>query len=104
MSPIIDAFGGVLKKTYECIVCKQSRDVVENRFSLNFDRLDRSEIQKVRQTFEEKGYTEGLVYKQVQAKNSSLISKLMMKSTRKVPLLTLRDYFCHLNFTLGDLK
>jgi ubiquitin C-terminal hydrolase len=102
MSPILDAFGGALEKIYDCTACEYSRTVLENFVSLSFDRLTLSELLKIRTKFEERNYNEGLQYIKTDLKKTSLFDKLRLKKTQSLPLITLRDFFCHLNFTMSD--
>ncbi len=102
MSPILGAFSGAIEKIYSCDNCKKERVVVENFVSLNFEKLNEEEVETVRRNFIERNYKEGMVYKSVPLGKRSLKNKLLLQSNKKIPLLTIRDYLCHLNFTRND--
>lgn len=99
MSPIFNAFGGGIEKVYSCAECKKSKTTVEDFVSLSFKTMSADEIEFVRNRFSEKQYTEGLVYKEVPAKKTHLFQKILGKKSEKIPVLTVRDYLCHLNYT-----
>ncbi len=63
-----------------------------------------TEVQHVRQNFAARGYKEGQVYKTVPLEKKSIKDRLLMQSSKKIPVLTIRDYLCHLNFTRNDIK
>ena len=102
MSPILDALGGALEKIYICSECGKRKVVLENFVALNFHRLNLKEVNEVRKNFKERNYEEGLVYCNMPMPKKTFFDKLMLKSTKKVPVLTLRDYLCNLNFTRND--
>lgn len=99
MSPIFNAFGGGIEKVYECAQCHKSKTRVEDFVSLSFKTMSLEEVQFVRSRFAEKGFAEGLVYKETPAKKTPLLHKLLGKKADKTPVLTIRDYLCHLNYT-----
>lgn len=102
MSPVLGAFGGVIEKIYQCANCNKQKTLVENFVSLTFKRLTIEEIQSIRAHFEDRGYSDGLVYKVIPTPKKSLMNIIMLRKSMKIPLLTLRDYFCHLNFTRSE--
>lgn len=102
MSPVFDAFGGAIEKIYDCPDCHYSRTVLENYITLSFDRLTMADVFKIRQKFEERNYPEGLLYIKNTAKKTSLMDKLLLKKAQLIPLITLRDFFCQLNFTMSE--
>lgn len=99
MSPIFNAFGGGIEKVYKCSECKRTKTTVEDFVSLSFRTMNAEEVGFVRHRFEEKKFTEGLIYKEVSIKKSHLLQKFIGKKTEKIPVLTIRDYLCHLNYT-----
>lgn len=99
MSPILGALGGALEKIYLCSNCGRKKVVLENFVALNFHRLNLKETNEVRKNFIEKNFEEGLVYASVPIPKKSFLDNFRLKNTKKVPLLTLRDYLCNLNYT-----
>lgn len=104
MSPIFNAFGGGIEKVYGCSQCKKTKTTVEDFVSLSFKTMSAEEIEFVRSRFLEKNFTEGLVYKEVPARKTHLLQKFLGKKTEKIPVLTIRDYLCHLNYTKNPAK
>ena len=102
MSPILDALGGALEKVYHCSECGERRTVLENFVSLTFNRLTLKEVEEVRRNFRLRNYEEGLVYCNMPVVKKSLFDRILLKNTKRFPLLTLRDYLCNLNFTRND--
>lgn len=102
MSPILDALGGALEKVYHCSECGKKRTVLENFVTLNFHRLNIAEVEEVRKNFKERSYEEGMVYSNIPVPKKTLMDKIFLKNRKKVPLVTLRDYLCNLNFTRND--
>lgn len=102
MSPILSAFGGAIEKNYHCDNCKQTKAVVENFVSLSFQKLTLEDLEIIRNKFMEKGFTDGLVYRDRVLQTKTFIQKVIGKKTEKIPIVTIRDYLCHLNFTRSD--
>jgi ubiquitin C-terminal hydrolase len=99
MSPILNAFGGGIEKIYQCDKCENTKTTVEEFVSLNFKPLTSIEVEFIRSKFHQKGFKEGLVYKKESKKKTNLLSKLIQKKQGDIPVLTIRDYLCHLNYT-----
>ena len=101
-SPILNALGGGIEKIYSCEECKFSKTTVESFVSLSFKPLSTYEVDYIRSKFAEKKYSEGLVYRDQTSIKSGLISIFNRKVNKRVPLLTIRDFLCHLNYTVGS--
>ena len=104
MSPILDAFGGAIEKIYFCENCKRHKVALENFVSLNFQKLLADELAPIRAHFRDKNYKEGMVFEESKEERKSFINKLISPRRKQTPITTLRDYFCHLNFTQGNNK
>lgn len=104
MSPILNAFGGGIEKIYQCERCQKTKTTVEEFVSLNFKPLSAHEVEFIRTKFQQKGFKEGLVYKKEVKKKTNMFSKLINKKQEDVPVLTIRDYLCHLNYTRNSEK
>ena len=101
-SPILNALGGGIEKIYSCEECKFSKTTVESFVSLSFKPLSAFEVDYIRSKFAEKKYSEGLVYKEQTSVKPGLISMFSRKVNKRVPQLTIRDFLCHLNYTVGS--
>lgn len=103
MSPILSSFGGAIERIFGCQSCKKHRVSLENFVSLNFQVLTQRDVAEIRALFEQQKYSAGLVYeedsKPPSSIKSSFLGKLLLRKDVKVPMLTLRDFFCHLNMT-----
>lgn len=102
MSPILSAFGGAIEKNYLCDSCNQTKTVLETFVSLSFQKLSLEDITTIRTKFSEKGYSEGLVYREQPHQPASFVQRMIGKKGDRVPIVTIRDYLCHLNFTRSD--
>lgn len=95
-SPVFAAIGGEIEKYLLCKNCGKFTSRLENFISLNFKKLQESEVQEIRRKFEHQGYAEGMVTKQSPEKRG-LLSKFLNRKPKVIPLVTIRDYLCHLN-------
>lgn len=106
MSPILSSFGGAIERIFACENCQKHRVSLENFVSLNFQPLGVKDTQQIRNLFEQEKYAAGLVYegdaKGGVASKPSFLGKLLLRKETKIPILTLRDFFCHLNMTKSD--
>lgn len=99
MSPIINSFGGGIEKIYQCTLCLKQKTTIEEFVGLNFKLMSSLEVDFIRSKFSQQSFTEGLVYKEQPAKKFGFIGKLIGKKKEDIPVLTIRDYLCHLNYT-----
>ena len=105
MSPIINSFSGGIEKVHICESCQHSKTTVESFISLYFKKMSLEEANFVRSKFEEKEFDEGMIYKeQPLKKKKTLMNVIMGKKKERIPVLTIRDYLCHLNYTKSDKK
>lgn len=95
-SPIFAAIGGEIEKNFLCKECSNTTHRVENFISLNFKKLHEPEISEIRGQFEKQGYREGLVYRS-DTRKKGLLSRVFQRKQKQTPVVTIRDYFCHLN-------
>lgn len=95
-SPIFAAVGGEIEKNLMCKECSNTTQRCENFISLNFKKLQEPEIAVIREQFEKQGYREGQVYK-TEGRKQGLLSRVFQRKRKQVPVVTIRDYMCHLN-------
>lgn len=83
--------------------CKFHKTTIENFVSMNFKSLSTEEVTFIREKFIEKDFQEGLFYKVPTLKKATLLSKILgKKNEKRIPVTTIRDFLCHLNYTKGD--
>jgi len=102
MSPILNTLGGAIEKVYGCESCQLSKTTLENFVTLNFKTLSALEVRFIRDKFMEKKYFEGMYYKEQPVKKKTIVDKLLRKKLERVPVVTIRDYLCHLNYTKNE--
>ena len=101
-SPILNGLGGGIEKVYNCTNCKFSKSTVESFVSLSFKPLSADEVSFIRKKFLDNEYLEGMVYREIAPKKSLMTSIFKKKESPRVPLLTIRDFLCHLNYTVSN--
>lgn len=103
MSPVMAGLGGTIEKIYHCDMCGNKKTTQESFVCLNFKVLSKEDILFIRDQFQQKGYNEGLIYKEKRSITPQrLLKKLIGRNQEPEPILTIRDYICHLNYMIED--
>ncbi len=103
MSPVIYGIGGEIEKYYSCKYCHNIITKIENFISLNFKKLQPNELEEIRDKFASEGYHEGIKYEETGEKKKGIFKNLFSKKKDNLkPIITIRDYLCHLNLLQKD--